>query len=268
MEIEPTLNSLLTSTHLASIITPSYKEEIVLVTGSSRGIGESIARHFAHLGARVVLNAAHNGDILNQTYQCFKQAGYTVTSFLGDVSDYSTAQQLFTHCYNTFGDYPSIIINNAGISHVGLFTDTPPTIWNEVLSINLNSAYNCCHIGVPHMIAKHKGCIINISSIWGNVGASCEVAYSTSKSALNGFTKALAKELGPSNIRVNGIACGWIDTQMNAHFTEDDRNAFIDEVPLCRTGKVEEVAQTCLYLVSDASAYMTGQILTLDGGLL
>ena len=268
MDIEPTRNNLSIGDSLASTISPIYKDEIVLVTGSSRGIGESIARHFAHSGAKVVLNAAHNGDILDTTYQIFKEAGYTVTSFLGDVSDYSTAQQLFEHCYNEFGAYPSIIINNAGISHVGLFTDTNPTIWNEVLSTNLNSAYNCCHIGTPHMIAAHKGCIINISSIWGNVGASCEVAYSTSKSALNGFTKALAKELGPSNIRVNGIACGWIDTQMNSHFTEDDRNAFIDEVPLCRIGKVEEVAKTCLYLASDAAGYMTGQILTLDGGLL
>lgn len=247
---------------------PNCKEEVVLVTGSSRGIGRAIATHFAQLGAKVVLNGASNQQALIDTYNELKSSGYTVTSFLGDISNYQVAEELFAHCYQVFGSYPTILINNAGISHVGLFTDTPPDLWQKVITTNLNSAYNCCHLATPHMIASHKGCIINISSIWGNVGASCEVAYSTSKSALNGFTKALAKELGPSNIRVNAIACGWIDTEMNAHFTEDDRNAFIDEVPLCRTGQANEVAQTCLYLVSNAASYMTGQILTLDGGLL
>ncbi|MEF9960179.1 MAG: 3-oxoacyl-ACP reductase FabG [Niameybacter sp.] len=245
-----------------------YNEDIVLVTGSSRGIGRAIATHFASCGAKVILNGAHNASALDETCKALQASGYTVTAFLGDISNYQVAQELYQHCYNQFGDYPSILINNAGISYVGLFTDTSPATWNKMMTTNLNSAYNCCHLATPHMIAKHKGCIINISSIWGNTGASCEVAYSTSKSALNGFTKALAKELGPSNIRINAIACGWIDTEMNAHFTEEDRNAFMDEVPLCRTGNVEEVAQTCLYLASSAASYMTGQILTLDGGLL
>lgn len=246
----------------------NFNEEIVLVTGSSRGIGRAIAYHFAKAGATVILNGAHNQDALAQTYADFKAESLSVLSFLGDVSDYKVAQALFEFIFSKLGKYPTILVNNAGISHVGLFTDTTPAIWQKVMATNLDSAYNCSYLIAPHMIARHGGCIINISSIWGNVGASCEVAYSTSKSALNGFTKALAKELGPSQIRVNAVSCGWIDTEMNAHFTEEDKNAFIDEVPLCRTGKVEDVAQTCLYLASESALYMTGQILTLDGGLL
>lgn len=246
----------------------NFNEEIVLVTGSSRGIGRAIAYDFAKAGATVILNGAHNEESLHQTYEDFKAESLNVLSFLGDVSDYNVAQALFTFIFDKLGRYPTILVNNAGISHVGLFTDTTPDIWQKIMTTNLNSAYNCSHLAAPPMISCHKGCIINISSIWGNVGASCEVAYSTSKSALNGFTKALAKELGPSQIRVNAVSCGWIDTEMNAHFTEDDKNAFIDEVPLCRTGKVEDVARTCLYLASESASYMTGQILTLDGGLL
>lgn len=246
----------------------NFNDEIVLVTGSSRGIGLSIAYHFAKAGATVILNGAHNKDALDQATTSFKEESLKVYSFLGDVSEYTTAKALFDFIYTEHGSYPTIVINNAGISHVGLFTDTTPDIWHKVMETNMTSAYNCSHLAVPSMISQHKGCIINISSIWGNVGASCEVAYSTSKSALNGFTKALAKELGPSNIRVNAISCGWIDTDMNAHFSEEDKNAFVDEVPLCRTGKVEDVAKTCLYLASEAASYMTGQILTLDGGLL
>lgn len=246
----------------------NFNNEIVLVTGSSRGIGLSIAYHFAKAGATVILNGAHNQEALESAVTYFGSKSLKAQAFLGDVSHYDTAKALFDFVYETLGSYPTILVNNAGISHVGLFTDTTPDIWNKVMQTNMTSAYNCSHLAVPSMISNHKGYIINISSIWGNVGASCEVAYSTSKSALNGFTKALAKELGPSQIRVNAISCGWIDTEMNAHFTEEDKNAFIDEVPLCRTGKVDDVAQTCLYLASEASSYMTGQILTLDGGLL
>lgn len=118
------------------------------------------------------------------------------------------------------------------------------------------------------MLQREGGIIINISSIWGMVGASCEVAYSTSKAALNGFTKALAKELGPSHIRVNGIACGWIDTDMTSCYTEEEKSAFVDEIPLCKTGSPQDVANTCLYLASPLASYVTGQIITLDGGLL
>lgn len=245
-----------------------FKDQIVLVTGSSRGIGKAIAYAFAEKGAKVILNAATSEERLLQTYQEFIKAGFSVTYFFGDLSDFAVTKALFEHIYTEFGTMPSIIINNAGISHVGLFTDTTPELWNKVLTINLNSAYNCSYLGTPSMISNHKGNIINITSIWGNVGASCEVAYSTSKAAINGFTKSLAKELGPSNIRVNAIACGWVDTDMTSCYSEEEKEAFVEEIPLCRTGKTEDIAKACLYLASEDASYVTGQILTVDGGLL
>lgn len=245
-----------------------FKDKIVLITGSSRGIGKAIALSFAQAGALVVLNGGKNKQTLESTSQEFLALGFKVLSFFGDVSNFNTCQELFNYILKETNHLPDIIINNAGISYSGLFTDTSPETWQGILNTNINSAYNCCFIGVPSMISNHQGIIINISSIWGNVGASCEVAYSTSKSALNGFTKALAKELGPSNIRVNAIACGWIDTDMNNCYTQEDKNAFIEEVPLMRIGTPQDVANACLYLASNTSTYVTGQILTLDGGLL
>ena len=245
-----------------------FENEIVLITGSSRGIGKAIAFAFAEKGAKVVLNAATSKERLENTYKEFVSAGFNVTSFFGDISDFSTTQSLFNHIKSQFGDFPSIIINNAGISHVGLFTDTTPELWNKIMTINLNSVYNCCYLGTPSMISKHKGTIVNITSIWGNVGASCEVAYSTSKAAINGLTRSLAKELGPSNIRVNAVACGWVDTDMTSCYTEEEKTAFVEEIPLCRTGQTEDIAKACLYLASPEASYVTGQILTVDGGLL
>lgn len=246
----------------------NFSNDLVLVTGSSRGIGKAIAKSFAKLGATLILNSAHNESTLHDTYNAFRKEGIDCTYFLGDLSNFDKATALFKHIFSIYNRYPTIIVNNAGISHMGLFTDTDPLTWQQIINTNLNSAYNCSYLGVPSMISAHKGCIINISSIWGVCGASCEVAYSTSKSALNGFTKALAKELGPSAIRVNALACGWIDTDMTSHFTAEEKQQFIDEIPLCRTGTPEDVAHTCLYLASNHSSYMTGQILTLDGGLL
>ncbi len=245
-----------------------FSNEIVLVTGSSRGIGKAIAYAFAKAGAKVVLNGATSKERLVETYNEFLNDGLIATYFYGDVSSYETTTELFKHIQMTFGQTPTIVINNAGISYTGLFTDTTPDMWNKILSINLNSAFNCIQHALPNMLHHQAGTIINISSIWGNVGASCEVAYSTSKSALNGLTKSLAKELGPSNIRVNAIACGWVDTDMTKEYTEEEKAAFVDEIPLCRTAKPEDIAGTCLYLASPLSNYMTGQILTVDGGLL
>lgn len=245
-----------------------FSHELVLVTGSSRGIGKAIAYAFASRGATVILNGSRQESTLKEVYNVFCSEDFSCSYFLGDIGDYTIAKKLFDHILKTYHRMPSIIINNAGISHMGLLSETPPDVWHTILKTNLDSAYNCCYLGTPSMIHEKRGCIINISSIWGKCGASYEVAYSTSKSALNGFTKALAKELGPSQVRVNAIACGWIDTDMTSHFDVEERQAFIDEIPLCRAGTPTDVANTCLFLASQSADYMTGQVLTLDGGLL
>ncbi len=246
----------------------NFSNDLVLVTGSSRGIGRAIAFAFAASGATVILNGANNRVGLKETYEAFIAEGFSVGYYFGDLSDYQTAYEMMHYIEETFHKLPTIVINNAGISHVGLFTDTTPEVWNHVLTTNLNSAYHCSYLATAGMLQNGGGTIINISSIWGIAGASCEVAYATSKAALNGFTKALAKELGPSHIRVNAIACGWIDTDMNNCYSKEEKAAFVEEIPLCATGKPEDVANTCLYLASPLSSYMTGQIITLDGGLL
>ncbi len=245
-----------------------FNNKIVLVTGSSRGIGKKIAEEFLKAGAKVMINGAKDKEGLVNTYEEFKNQGYKCEQFLGDISQREICENLFSYITEKFGYNPDIVINNAGIAHSTLFTDTNFELWNKIITTNLNSAYNCAHLATPNMISKHEGVIINITSIWGEAGASCEVAYSTSKSAINGFTKALAKELGPSNIRVNAISCGWVDTSMNDCYTEEDKEAFIEEIPLCRVGIVDDIANTCLFLASNKASYMTAQIVRVDGGYL
>ena len=158
-----------------------------------------------------------------------------------------------------------VLVNNAGISYIGLLSDLSVEDWQRLMDVNLNAAFYTSRLAIPMMLHKHSGRIINISSVWGSVGASMEVAYSTSKGGLNAFTKALSKELAPSGIQVNAVACGVIDTDMNKCFSEDEREALIGEIPADRMGQPEEIAQTVLQLIN-APSYLTGQIITVDGG--
>ena len=158
-----------------------------------------------------------------------------------------------------------VLINNAGISHIGLLADMTISDWNKIVSTNLTSVFSTCNCVVPSMVSRKSGKILQISSVWGNVGASCEVAYSACKGGINSFTKALGKELAPSNIQVNAIACGVIDTEMNHCFSDEERRALADEIPASRFGKPEEVAKLALDLCT-GNEYLTGQIITLDGG--
>ena len=160
-----------------------------------------------------------------------------------------------------------VLINNAGISHIGLLQDMSIDEWNNVINTNLTSVFSCCKYAIPYMVAQKQGKIINISSMWGVSGASCEVAYSASKGGVNLFTKALAKELAPSNIQVNAIACGVIDTRMNACFDDEERTELENEIPAGRFAAPEEVAEMILKLV-EAPDYLTGQVITFDGGYL
>lgn len=236
----------------------------VLVTGSSRGIGKAIAVKFAKKGYNIIINCAHREDQLLKTKAEIEAYQVSCYAFLGDMGDYKIAQELFGHAKKLYGNI-DVLVNNAGISYVGLITDMSSSDWNKVISTNLTSVFNCCSLAIPDMVRNKYGKIINISSVWGNIGASCEVAYSASKGGMNAFTKALAKELAPSNIQVNAIACGAIDTEMN-HFLDDtELLELINDIPANRLGRAEEVADLAYHLAYK-NEYLTGQVIGLDGG--
>lgn len=237
----------------------------VLITGASRGIGRAIACAFAKEGYRLIINCSKSEPELLALKNELTTAYHTeVLAHIGDISDYSYVTQLFEDAMAQFGGI-DIVINNAGISHIGLLSDMSIDEWNRIVGTNLTSVFSTCKLAIPYMVHQKSGKIINISSVWGNVGASCEVAYSACKGGINSFTRALAKELAPSNIQVNAIACGVIDTKMNACFSEEERQALADEIPAGRFGTPEEVAALALQLCTD-NTYLTGQIITLDGG--
>lgn len=238
----------------------------VLVTGSSRGIGKAIALKFAEEGYDVVINCAHSEEELLTTKKEIEAFQVSCMAFLGDIGNYKVTQELFRQIKQQHRSL-DVLVNNAGVSYIGLFTDMSPEDWNHVITTNLTSVYNCSSLAIPDMVQKKSGKIINISSVWGNTGASCEVAYSASKGGMNSLTRALAKELAPSNIQVNAIACGAIDTEMNCFLSEEERMSLIDEIPANRFGKVEEVAELT-YLLACKNEYLTGQIISLDGGWL
>jgi 3-oxoacyl-[acyl-carrier protein] reductase len=240
------------------------KTKTILITGASHGIGKAIAARFAAEGFGLVLNCKTDAALLEDYSKWLHQTyGVEVLTVPADVSDHAQVCAMFQKAA-AFGGV-DVLVNNAGISHIGLFTDLTIDDWNRIIATNLTSVYSCCHEALPYMIHKKSGCIINISSVWGCVGASCEVAYSASKGGVNSFTKALAKELAPSNIPVHAIACGVIDTRMNDCFSDEERTALAEEIPMGRFGTPEEAAELAWQLYA-APAYLTGQILTLDGG--
>lgn len=239
----------------------------VLVTGASRGIGKAIALKFAKENYKVIINASKSFSELLSVSDEINGLGGQCLPILADVSDYEAVRYMFEEI-DLFCPFLDSVINNAGISYIGLLTETPPEIWGKVISTNLTSLYNICHLALPKMISKKAGAIVNISSIWGLQGASMEVAYSASKGGINAFTKALAKELGPSQIRVNAIACGAIETSMNSWLQVSEKAAFEESIALCRFGKAEEVAALAYFLASDQAKYLTGEIIRLDGGTL
>lgn len=182
----------------------------------------------------------------------------------GDMGDFSFCQEVFAKAHR-HGLYPDLVINNAGISYIGLLQDMTPEEWDRIVRTNLTSVFNCSKLAIPHMLEQKSGKILNISSVWGNVGASCEVAYSATKGGINSFTRALAKELAPSNVQVNAVACGAIDTDMNHFLEKEELEALKEEIPAGRLAKPEEVAQLLLQLARSDS-YLTGQIIGFDGG--
>lgn len=239
----------------------------VLVTGSSRGIGKSIAFAFAKQGCNIVLNASQSSEELLKAQEELKELGCYSYSYLADVSDYKSCKEMFNAITNIYGNV-DILINNAGISHMGLFTEMRPEEWDKLINVNIKSTLNCTHLALPKMISKKSGTIINISSIWGERGASCEAVYSSTKGAINSFTKAMAKEVGPSGIRVNAISAGVIDTKMNEWLNEEEKEVLTDEISLMRFGTAEEIADLAVFLASERASFINGQVITIDGCMM
>lgn len=240
-------------------------KKTALITGASRGIGAALARTFAKAGYHLALCCQNSEKQLETlSHDLHSHYGITVRTFIGDVGDYDFVKRMAEQTLLEFGRI-DVLINNAGISYVGLLTDMDIEDWNRIVAVNLSSVFSTCRCIVPSMVAAKAGKILNISSVWGNVGASCEVAYSACKGGINSFTKALGKELAPSNIQVNAIACGVIDTDMNRCFSEEERSALVEEIPAGRMGNTKDVAQLALSIVTGTD-YLNGQIVTLDGG--
>ena len=239
-------------------------KKTVLVTGASRGIGKAIAVKYAKKGCNVAVSCIHSEERLAQTRREIESYQTECLAFLGDMGNPADCQALFKKIRKQFGGV-DVLVNNAGISYIGLLQDMTSDDWDRIVRTNLTSVFNCCRLAIPYMVEKKCGKIINISSVWGVAGASCEVAYSATKGGINAFTKALAKELAPSGIQVNAIACGAIDTEMNHFLNQEELIDLIDEIPAGRLGKAEEVADLAYHL-GYKDSYLTGQVIGLDGG--
>lgn len=240
--------------------------KVAVITGASRGIGRSIALELAKAGASVVVNYRNNEEEAEKTLEEIKRKGGFGILIKGDVSIYEEAKIIIDKTVEHFGKI-DILINNAGISKIGLFIDMKENEWQKIINVNLNGVINCCHSALLHMVARKSGCIINVSSMWGNVGASCEAIYSASKGAVNSFTKALAKEMAPSNIRINAIAPGVINTEMNNFLSQEEKEELKREIPIGKFGEAEDIGKTVVFLCSDNASYITSQIITVDGGM-
>lgn len=233
------------------------------ITGAARGIGAAIAERLAKGGCRLAINGRNEDRLCQKAEQIAEQYHTVCIPFAGDVGDAGFVRYALEETKARMGDI-DVLVNNAGISHIGLLTEMAVEEWEQVIRTNLTSVFLCSKYAAKQMIRKKSGRIINISSVWGNVGASCEAAYSASKGGVNALTKALAKELAPSNIQVNAIACGVIDTDMNRCFSAEERKMLEQELPSGRYGTPQEVAELAAFLVQ-APDYLTGQIVTLDG---
>ena len=235
----------------------------VIVTGGSRGIGAAIVNLLAKEDYNIILNYNKSEEIAKKMQEEFTSLGKTVEIFKADVSKREEVKKLVDFAIKNFGKI-DILINNAGISQTKLFTDITDDDWNNMININLNSVFYMTQEVVPYMIHEKQGCIINISSIWGMIGASCEVHYSVAKAGVDAMTKSLAKELGLSNIRVNSIAPGIIDTDMNKYLTEKELEEIKEEIPLGKVGDTCAIAKCVKWLIEDD--YTTGQIISINGG--
>ncbi|MBQ9828007.1 MAG: SDR family NAD(P)-dependent oxidoreductase [Lachnospiraceae bacterium] len=237
-----------------------------VITGASRGIGRAAALRFAREGYNVAINCRKSGDEIAGVAELIRESGAECITHVGDISSYDNAAELFALVNDAWGR-ADVLVNNAGISRVGLFTDLSPEVWRQVIDTNLTGVYNCCSCAVPMMLKNGFGRIVNVSSIWGVAGGSCEVAYSASKGGVNAFTKALGKELARGPVRVNAVAFGPVDTRMNACLSEEDMALMKEDIPAGRLASAEE-AGDFIYHVAAAGDYLTGQVIVFDGGMI
>ena len=235
----------------------------VLITGGTRGIGKAIAQEFLQQGYEVILNYCRDEEAALAAQAEFNEQGYCPVLMRADVSDEKQVKDMFKEVFRIYGKV-DVLINNAGISLIRVIQDTSAEDLQRVLSVNVGGVFLCSREVTDNMICNGGGAIINVASIWGEVGASCEVAYSASKGAVIAFTKALAKELAPSYVRVNCVSPGVIDTEMNNHLTDVEMEDLIAQIPLGRLGTGEDVAKACLYLAENS--YVTGEVLSVGGG--
>lgn len=241
--------------------------KVALVTGASRGIGREIALELARSGISVAVNYYSSDEKAKELLLEIQSLNQNAQIYKADVSNDYEVYEMVHNIQSELGAI-DIVVNNAGISQIGLFTDMTSSERDRMIGVNLIGAMNVAKAVLPSMIHYKRGSIINISSMWGEVGASCEVVYSAAKAGLIGFTKALAKEVGPSGIRVNCVSPGVIDTDMNSELSEADMNELINDIPLNRIGTPSDIAKAVKFLVSDKAAYITGQVLSVNGGMI
>lgn len=237
-----------------------------VITGASRGIGKATAIEFARNGYNVLANYNNSEKEAMELEKMLTEEGYSIKVFKADVSKSSEADAMIEYCLKEFGGL-DVLVNNAGISQDKLFTDITDDDWERMMSVNVTSVFNCSRKALQHMIWEKSGSIINITSMWGETGGSCEVHYSASKAAIIGMTKALAKEVGPSNIRVNAVSPGVIMTDMCAYYGEETLNELKEETPLMKLGKPEDIAET-VYFLAEKGNFITGQVIGVNGGMV
>ncbi|EQB22001.1 3-oxoacyl-[acyl-carrier protein] reductase [Dehalobacter sp. UNSWDHB] len=243
------------------------KRKTVIITGASRGIGRAMAVLFASDGYHVLFTYNRSGIEAYKTYNDLKKKGQSVIVCKTDITKRKQTDLMVERCIKLFGSV-DILINNAGIAQQKLFLDITEKEWDMMINTNLKGVFNCTQSVLKHMLVQKKGKIINISSIWGMVGASCEVHYSAAKAGVIGMTKALAKELAPANVQVNCIAPGIVQTDMLDSFSDEELNALKQQTPLMKLGSPEDIASCALYLASEGADFITGQVISPNGGFV
>lgn len=240
-------------------------KKVALITGSSRGIGRACAAALAEAGYAVCINYIEREDMARQLEQELTSRGFEAMSYRADVADREAVHEMVREVRSRLGQI-TLLVNNAGIAKQGLFQDISSEYWQRVLAVNIGGAFNTIQEVLPDMLHEHAGCIVNISSIWGEHGASCEVAYSATKHAIVGLTRSLAQELAPSHIRVNCVAPGVINTDMVQSLGSETIDMLVEATPLGRLGRPEDIAAAVEFLASDKASFITGQVLCADGG--